>query len=73
MWNPRAFALECRDVLAAWLVCMAIAAACLGLPPLAAALDGGGRAALINPAPIATVAAAGTDPAGSCEHARRPT
>ena len=70
MWNPRAVALECRDVLAAWVVCAAVAAGCLGLPPLAAALAAGGGAALINPARTATVAAAATDPAGSCQHAR---
>ena len=38
MWyDPRAFSLGLRDAVGAWLVCLALAAACFGLPALAMA------------------------------------
>ena len=45
MWNhPEALVSEKCDVIAAWLVCLLVAAACFGSPMLAAALGtaGGG-------------------------------
>ncbi len=39
MWrHPAAFSVGKREVIAAWLVCLAVAAACLGLPAAAAML-----------------------------------
>jgi hypothetical protein len=39
MWYyPAAFLVEKRDVIGAWLVCYAVAAACFGLPALTVAL-----------------------------------
>jgi hypothetical protein len=73
MWDhPAACALGRRDVIGAWLVCLALAAGCLALPPLVSALDRGAAPALINPPGTATVAAE-AEPEGSCEHARRRT
>ena len=40
---------EFREVIAAWLVCLAVAAGCLTLLAATAAERGGGSAALINP------------------------
>jgi hypothetical protein len=56
MWyHPSAFVLGKRDVIGAWLVCLIVAAVCLGSPLLNAAFD----------ATAATRhAAAGCDPAG---------
>ena len=49
-----------RDVVGGWLVCLAVAAGCFALLAAAAPERGGPRAALLNPAAIATLAAAET-------------
>ncbi len=48
---------EFREVIAAWLVCLAVAAGCLTLLAATAAERGGGSAALINPERIEVVTA----------------
>ncbi|HEV2099289.1 MAG TPA: hypothetical protein VGR45_10230 [Stellaceae bacterium] len=55
-----------RDVIGAWIVCLAIAVGCFGF--LAPAKPGGGGAptALINLGPIATLAAAQDHRPGRC-------
>jgi hypothetical protein len=59
MWEyAAAFRLGGRDVIGAWLVCAAFGAACFTVLAVAAPDRGGSAAALINPDPIATVAAA---------------
>ena len=56
MWYyPAAVSVEKRDVTGAWLVCLVVAAACLGLPMLGAAFD---------TSAATRHAAAGSDPAG---------
>lgn len=40
MWyHPAAFFVEKRDVIGAWLICLLVAAACVGSPILSAAFD----------------------------------
>jgi hypothetical protein len=67
MWDcPVAIASGRRDVIGAWLVCFGFAAGCFALLAAAAPERGGQPAALINPGPIATVAAAEAHPQGRC-------
>ncbi len=56
--HPAASAWGRRDVIGAWLACFAFGVACFALLAVAAPERGGPPAALINPGPIATVAAA---------------
>jgi hypothetical protein len=59
MWDrPAAFSSERRDVIGAWLACLAFGVGCFALLSAAAPERGGSPAALINPDPIATVASA---------------
>jgi len=55
-----------RDVIGAWLVCLAIAVGCFGFLAPAHPTSGGAPAALINPGPTATVAAAQNHRPGRC-------
>lgn len=66
MWyDPVAFGLGKRDVIGAWIVCLAVAAACFG--GLAAAPNGSATpAGLIGPDPPGRVAAAEAHPQGRC-------
>ncbi len=67
MWeHPITCGLGKRDVIGAWVVCLAIAVGCFGLLA-AASPDGRGMpTALINPGPIATVATAQNQRPGRC-------
>jgi hypothetical protein len=66
MWeHPVTFWLGRRDVIGAWLACFAFGVACFALLAVAAPERGGPPAALINPGPIGTVAAAAY-PRGRC-------
>jgi hypothetical protein len=59
MWeHPVTFRLGRRDVIGAWLACFAFGVACFALLAVAAPVRGGPPAALIDPGPISTVAAA---------------
>jgi hypothetical protein len=64
--RPAPFAPGTRDVIGAWLVCMAVAAGCFTLLAAAAPERGGSQAALINPGPMVTVAAAQNHRPGRC-------
>ena len=64
--HPMAFEFGKRDVIGAWLVCLAIAVGCFGLLAAANSDRGGASAALINPDPVATVAAAQDHRPGRC-------
>jgi hypothetical protein len=68
MWDhPLSSGPGTRDVIGAWLVCLAIAVGCLGfLAPANPITGGGAPAALINPGPTATVAAAQNHHPGRC-------
>lgn len=63
---PLELALGTREVIGAWLVCLAFGAACLAVLGAAAPEPGGAPAALINPGAVATVAAADTSRQGRC-------
>jgi hypothetical protein len=53
-------------VIGAWVVCLAIAVECFSLLAAASPDSGGAPAALLNPDPIATVAAAQNQRPGRC-------
>ncbi len=59
-----------RDIIAAWLVCLVVAAGCFTLLAAAAPVPEGPAKALIGPGPAATVAAAGADRADAYRHGR---
>jgi hypothetical protein len=57
MWyNPAAFLLDRRDVIGAWLICGAIAAAFFGYPAVTSALDTWAGTAPLRP-PVACLGA----------------
>jgi hypothetical protein len=64
--HSAAFASGKRDVIGAWLVCLAVAAGCFGLLAATAPEPRGSPAALINPGPIGTVADAEAYRLGRC-------
>jgi hypothetical protein len=67
MWEqPTNAGLADRDAIGAWLMCLAIAVGCFSLLAAASPGSGGAPAALINPDPIATVAAAQDHRPGRC-------
>ena len=67
MWDyPSSTAPDMRDVIGAWVVCLAIAVGCLGFLAPANPDGGGAPAALINPGPTATVAVAQNHRPGRC-------
>ena len=49
------------DVIGAWLVCVAVAVACLGVLEIEATTQAGRPEALISPEPTATVASTNSD------------
>jgi hypothetical protein len=67
MWeHPTSAGLGERDAIGAWLMCLAIALGCFSLLAAASPESGGAPAALINPGPIATVAAVQDHRPGRC-------
>jgi hypothetical protein len=67
MWDhPAAFALGKRDLIGAWLVCLAFGAACFVLLAAASPEPGGSSAALIDPGQTPTVAVAAAASAARC-------
>jgi hypothetical protein len=53
MWyHPAAFELGKRDVIAAWLVCLAISAACFGWPVAESLIDAVAAAASTGPSVV---------------------
>ena len=64
--HPSNAALGTRDTISAWLVCLAIAIGCFSFLAAASRDSGGAPAALINPGPIATVAAVQDHRPGRC-------
>ena len=67
MWeHPSNPELGTRDTVGAWLVCLAIAIGCFSFLAAASRDSGGAPAALINPGPIATVAAVQDHRPGRC-------
>lgn len=64
MWyHPGAFALDWRDVVAAWIVCFAVTVALIGQCALGAEDEFGCRAAAVRPAHAAPVHAQSSTPA----------
>lgn len=72
MWkHPATLNPAIRDIIAAWLVCLVVAAGCFTLLAAAAApVPDGPAKALIGPGPAATVAAAGAYRAEAHRHGR---
>jgi hypothetical protein len=67
MWEHSTDAgLGTRDMIGAWLVCLAIAIGCFSFLAATSRDSGGMPAALINPGPIVTVAAAQDHRPGRC-------
>ena len=67
MWeHPTNAGLGRRDAIGGWLMCLAIAVGCFSLLAAASPERGGEPAALINPGPIATVAAVQNHRPGRC-------
>ncbi len=64
--HPCSSAPDVRDVIAAWIVCLAIAVGCFGFLAPAKPGGGGAPAALNYPDPIATLAAAKDHRSGRC-------
>jgi hypothetical protein len=71
MWEHlRTLTPRIREVIGAWLVCLTVAAGCFTLLAAAAPGRDGRPAALINPNPAATVAAAAPHRAKAHQHGR---
>jgi hypothetical protein len=64
--HPAALGAELREVIAAWLVCLAVAAGCFTLLSAAAPWLDGRSEALISTDPVATVATAEAHRHGRC-------
>jgi hypothetical protein len=59
-----------RDVIGAWLVCVAVAVGCFGLLQIEATTHAGRPEALISPEPTITVASVDTDRTERHRHGR---